>query len=197
MKKVFVLFAIVSCLIFTGNALAGDKLVATMSGQPYYETDTMRTHAIQLPSVFVDGTGPITSSTAPNCTTVDNVAAIVWDNSGETAEIQFTHAATADFKGLEIKIAATSSGVTGSEQAIDWSVFVQDDDTALGTVIAQTGAAFTETTMTTNIDEITLTLDATGIAAVTKSSSLIHVAIWNNGSSDATLEVKGITVREK
>jgi hypothetical protein len=159
-------------------------------------SDAVRQYSVQIPSLFVDGTGPITSASAPNCTTVDNVVAAVYDNSGETAEIQFTHAASSAFKGLTIKVPATSSGATGSEQALDWSIFVQDNDGNIGTEIAQTGASYDSTTMDAAIDEVTLTLDATGIAAVTGGTSVITIATWNNGTSDNTLEIKGIKVRE-
>ena len=158
--------------------------------------DAVQTWAVPLGGLFVDGTGPITSSTAPNLTTVDNVGAVVYDNSGEVAEIQFSYAPSTYFAGMTVKIFATSSVATGSQQAVDWSIFVHKDDTALPVVVAQTGAAYTSAKMDTSVDVVTLTLDATGIAAITGGTSLVTVAIWNNGTSNGTLEIKGIKVTE-
>ena len=196
MKKL-ILLLIVFMLAFTSLAFAKDKLVTTMSGRNYYYVDSVRHYVVQLPSLFVDGTGPITSATAPNCTTIDNVAAVVYDSSAEVAEIQFTHPVSLDFGGLKLEVTATSSVATGSLQALDWSIFVQDPDTAIGTAVAQAGATFTSTAMDTKNDTVTLTLNAAGIAAVTRGTSVIDVAIWNNGTGDGTLEIKGIKVLEQ
>ena len=152
--------------------------------------------SIQLASLFVDGSGPITNATAPNLTTVDNVGKVVWDNSGETAEIQFTRPITPAFAGMTVKIEATSSGISGNEQKIDWSVFYQKDGAAIGTVIAQTGVSFTEAAMDTTVDEIELTLNQAAINAITKGTGTLHVALKNASINSSTLEVSGIKVNE-
>jgi len=196
MKKL-ILLLIVFMLAFTSITFAKDKLVTTMSGRNYYYVESLRDYMVQLPSLFVDGAGPILTSTAPDCSTVDNVAAVVYASSAEVAEIQFMHPVSLDFGGLKIEVTATSSVATGSLQALDWSIFVQDPDSTIGTVVAQTGAAFTSTSMDTENDKVTLTLNAAGIAAVTRGTSVIDIAIWNDGTGNGTLEIKGIKVLEQ
>lgn len=169
--------------------------VATQQSVKAY-VDRLKRTTIQLASVFVDGTGPITAASAPNLATTDNVGAITYDNSGETSEIQFTYMPTNSFAGLQVNVIANSSVAAGSQQALDWSVFVYADDAAIGTVIAQTGASFSSTSLDTSGELMTLTLDATGIAAVTGGTSRMHIALWNNGTSNGTLEIKNIDLLE-
>jgi len=226
MKRILIIFTVLAVLFsIVPAAFCGDKAV-TMGTRSYYDildedamgsdsataiptqqsvkayvdntVDRVKRTAIPLGSVFVDAVGPITSSSAPNLTTVDNVGAIVYDDSDETAEIQFEWAPEADWNGtFTIDVIATSSGAAGSEQAIDWTIYVYDDGaTTIPTAVAQTGAAFTSTSMDGSPDKATLTLDDTGKAAITAGTSLVKVAIFNAGTSSNTLEIKGITTNE-
>ena len=152
--------------------------------------------SIALASLFVDGAGPILSSTAPDLTTVDNIGKVVYANSGETAEIHFPWSPSLAFAGLQVKVQATSSVNSGPEQAMDWAIIVNVDGSAIGTVIAQTGATFTDYAMDTKVDEITLTLNAAGVNAVTPGEGSVTVQLWNNGTSNGTLEITDIKVKE-
>jgi hypothetical protein len=194
MKKLFITIFLLFFAVSAYATTIKDDMKYT--GDVSFTDHTPAEYAVPLGSLFVDGAGPILSSTAPNLATTDNVGAVVYDNSGEVAEIQFTHATSKTFAGLKVKVIATSSGLTGTEQAVDWSIFVYDADAVLGTVIAQTGVSFTGTTMDTVSNEVVLTLNAAGIAAITGGTSVIHVAVWNNSSNNATLEIKGIRVDE-
>jgi hypothetical protein len=157
-----------------------------------------RVHRIPVPlaSVFVDGTGPITSSSAPNLTTVDNAGAIVYDDHSEHAEIQFDWYPDTYFTGMEVHLWCSSSGADGTEHAVDWSVLVHDDGVAFPTAIAQTGASLTSSALDEHEEEVTLTLNATAIAAITGGSSAVDVAVWNDGTSDNTFEIKKIAIHE-
>jgi len=195
MKKLVIIFSLLLWASVCSATTIKDDMKYT--GDVAFTGDhTMAEYSVNLSSVFVDGVGPITSSSAPNCTTVDNVAAIVYDSSAEEAEIQFTHAVTKTFKGLQIKVMATSSGNSPTETSLDWAVYAYKDGVALGTVLAQTGMSFTETSLTTTADEVTLTLNAAGIAAVTGGATVLHIAIWNVSTTDFTTEIKGIRVKE-
>jgi len=168
-----------------------DSGVTTSIANPEY--------AVQLASLFVDSVGPITAASAPNLATTDNVGAVVYDDSSEVAEVQFHHYASAGFKGLEIRIGATSDTASSSGQAMDWSIMAHDGTgSAIATVVAQTGASFASSTMDASIDEITLTLDAAGIAAITPGTTVLNVNLFNAGTTPAavTLEIKYIKVRE-
>ena len=161
-----------------------------------FPSRTLRT-AVPLGGLFVDGTGPITNATAPNLTTVDNVAAVVYDNSTEVAEIQFSWVPDPTMTAMAVKILATSSDASGADISVDWSIFVHNADTNIATVVAQTHATFDSATMDVSNDLVTLTMDATGIAAITAASSAVTIAVWNQGTaSSETLEIKAIWIEE-
>ena len=151
---------------------------------------------IPLGSVMVDGTGPITDSTAPNLATTDNVAAITYDNSGETAEIQFTWVPDANYTAMTVNMICTSSNATGTDNAVDWSIFVHGNDVDIPSATGQTGASLTSTTLDTSEELVTLTLDATGIAAVTAGTSPVTIAVWNASTDNYTLEIKALWIEE-
>jgi len=174
----------------------GDAVLPTGSIGAGEITDAVYRIPVPLASVFVDGTGPITSSSAPNLTTTDNVAAIVWDNSGETAEIQFPWYPDTNFTSLTVNLICTSSGADGTEHAVDWGIWVHGNDVGLPSVIGQTGASLTSATLDASEELVTLTLDATGIAAIAAGTSGVDIAVWNNGSSNNTLEIKQMYLGE-
>jgi len=161
-----------------------------------YTGNLVSEYDIQLSSVFVDGTGPISSVSTPNLTTVDNVGAIVYDTSGETTEIQFQHVPSPAFAGLEVTVLATSDQVSGITQLIDWSIIYNRKGASIGTAIAQTGVSFSNQRMDVNVDECKLTLNQAGINAVKAGDGVIGINIWNAGKSVGTTEIKGITVKE-
>ena len=154
---------------------------------------------VNLCSVFVDASGPITAATAPNVATADNVGAITWDNSGETAEIQFNWSPSANYvSGMQIEVVMSSSTADGTDVALDWSVFVHDSAATFGTAIAQTSVGATGASLDASTEVVTLTLNSTGEAAVTAGTSVVTIALWNSavaGSTGST-EIKAITILE-
>lgn len=156
--------------------------------------------AVPIGSVFIDGGNDIDDASAPNITTVDNVGAIVYDDSTETAEIQFGWAPSSGYvSGMQIEVVLSSSVADGTDKGLDWSIFVHDNDVAFDTAIGQTAVAFTSTTLDASIEVVTLTLNSTGEAAITAGSSNITIALFQSyatGGTDGTVEIKAITILE-
>ena len=173
----------------------GDSLKFTGDDGVRHSIGPLR-HPVPLGGLFVDGVGPITSTSAPNLTTVNSVPAVRWDNSAEKTKVTFQFYPTKGFKGLKINIWASSTGATGTQHAVDWAIRVQKDGQPYGSEVAQTGASFTETHMDVEMDKVTVTLNAAGIADITGGSDLVDISIWNDGTSNYTLDVKGIELDE-
>jgi hypothetical protein len=155
---------------------------------------------IQLASVFVDADGDIDDASAPSLTTTDNVGAIVWDDSSETAEIQFNYAPSANYQDdfqIEAVVSSDTADADGSK-SLDWAIWVHDHNATFDTAIAQTHATTTSTTLDASTEVLTLTVNSTGDAAITAGSSVVTIALWLSGESGDTgnFEIKGITVLE-
>ncbi len=157
---------------------------------------------IQLSSVFVDGSGPIGGTgglNVPYLTTADNVGAIVWDDSLESVEIQFNWSPSVNYvDGLQIEAVVSSSTADGTDVGLDWAIFVHDTSTSFGTSIAQDSVRATGATLDASGEVITLTLNATGEAAITSGSSVVTIALFNSAvaGSLGTTEIKAITILE-
>jgi len=183
------------------NGIEGTPIGATDPSTGNFTTLSVSTSKvtripIPLTSVVVDGTGPITSATAPAVTTVDTVGAIVWDNSSEVAEIQFDWYPDVNMSAMSLNLICTSSHATGTDNAVDWGIWVHGNDLAIPSVTAQTGATLTSTTLDATEELVTLTLDATGLAAITAGTSAVTIGVWNASTDDYTLEIKKIYLEE-
>lgn len=213
MKKRIVIIACLITLIFTGAAIAeivqhsGKRGVAGYlgdSGHIWRELWVNEAHfpkriAVDICSVFVDGTGPITAASAPNVATADNVGAITWDDSSETAEVQFTWAPSTGYvDGMQVELVVSSDAADGTDKLFTWSVFVQDTDLAFGSATAQTAVACTSATLDASNELVTLTLNATAEALITAGSSVVTIAIANSNASGGagSTEIKNITILE-
>jgi len=155
--------------------------------------------AVDICSVFVDGTGPITAASAPNVATADNVGAITWDDSSETAEVQFAWSPSSGYvDGMQVQIVVSSDTADGTDKLFTWSVFVQDNDLAFGSATAQTAVAFTSATLDASNEVVTLPLNATAEALITAGSSVVTIAIANSNASGGagSTEIKNITILE-
>ena len=160
-----------------------------------YTGNLVSEYSVPLNSVVVDAVGPIRSNTTPYLTVADSVAAIVYANSGSTAKIMFTHAPSPAFAGMTIKVLASSS-VSGTTQGLDWSIIANRPGKSFASAIAQSGKSFTEQRLDVNNGEIELKLNTAGINAVKAADGVISVNLWNEGTSNGTLEIKGIKVKE-
>jgi len=155
--------------------------------------------AVPIGSVFVDGGNDIDDASTPNITTVDNVGAILYDDSGETTGVQFPWAPSANYvSGMQLEVVMSSDVADGTTQYLDWSVFVQDNDGAFATASAQTGVAGTSATLDASNEVVTLTLNTTADALITAGSSVVTIELWSSGASGSlgTTEIKNITIIE-
>lgn len=150
---------------------------------------------LPLAAAFLDGTGVIGNdgTTAPGLAETDNIPAIVYASSGESTKLQWTFRLPNDYvSGLTLKVLASSSVADGTEQAVDWQIWVNGDDVTFDAgAIAQTGAAFSNATLDASDEEVSMALDDTGEAALTAGAT-VTIDLWNAGTSDGTLEIKGV-----
>ena len=155
--------------------------------------------AIPLGSMFIDGTGPITDSTAPNLTTKDNTGKIVYDNSGETAEIQFEYYPGANATGMSVNLLVNSDTNVGTRQiGVGWGFYHNADVSPFGTLVPQYGFAVADTVNeSTSNNAITLTMDATAFALLTPGSSAAKIVVFNASVHvSASLEISHIWINE-
>lgn len=156
---------------------------------------TTRTFELPLVAAFIDGTGVMGNdgTTAPGMAETDNIPAIVYASSAEQTKVQWTFRVPADYSsGLGFRILMSSSVATSAGQSIDWQLWVNDDDTTFdAAAVAQDAVSPTSSTLDASNEVITLSIDATGEAALS-AGSFITVDIWNAGTSSATTEIKGI-----
>lgn len=154
-----------------------------------------KTFDLPLVGAFLDGTGVMGNdgTTAPGMAEVDNVPAIVWASSAEQVKCQWTIRVPDDYiSGLGFRILMSSSAATSTGQSIDWQFWVNDDDTTFdAAAISQDAVAPTSSTLNASNEVVTLTIDATGEAAIS-AGSFLTIDIWNAGTSDNTTEIKGI-----
>lgn len=144
----------------------------------------------------VDGGNDIDDASAPNLTTVDNIPAIVWDSSAEITGIQKTFRLPPDYvpgTALVLYALISSDTAAGTTTGLDWSLWDNADDTAFdAAAIAQSSVMSTSTTLDASNDILTLTLDATGIAALI-AGHFYTIEVFNATTHvSANLELKGL-----
>ena len=154
-----------------------------------------RSFNLALTEAFLDGTGIIGNdgTTAPGVGETDNIPAIVYASSAESTKCQWTFRVPTDYSsGLGFRILMSSSNATSTGQSIDWQLWVNDDDVGFdAAAISQDAVSPTSSTLDASNELITLTMDATGEAALS-AGSFVTVDIWNAGTSDNTTEIKGV-----
>lgn len=155
--------------------------------------------AVQLASVFQDGGNDADDASTPTLTETDNVGSLVYDSSAETTGFQFSWPPSANYQsGMQIEVAISSDTADGTAQYLDWSVFVQDTDSAFGVETDQTGALGTSATLDASNEVVTLSLDATGEALITAGTSVVTIELWSSPvvGCMGTTEIKTITILE-
>ena len=190
--------------IYTSDDIeVGDDLYviddATVSGDlsltGTFTNSSERSFNLALTEAFLDGTGIIGNdgTTAPGVGETDNIPAIVYASSAETTKCQWTFRVPDYYSsGLGFRILMSSDNATSVGQSIDWQLWVNDDATTFdAAAIAQDAVSPTSSALDASNEVITLTIDATGEAALS-SGSYVTVDIWNAGTSDNTTEIKGI-----
>jgi len=148
-----------------------------------------------LAAAFIDGTGVMGNdgTTAPGLAETDDIPAIVYASSAETTKIQWTFELPDDYgSDLGFRLLISSGVADGTEQSIDWQLWINDDDLTFdAAAVDQDAVAGTSATLDASCELITLTIDATGEAAISAGDT-ITVDIWNASTSDGTLEIKKV-----
>jgi hypothetical protein len=164
-----------------------------VSGNIYNESE--RSFNLPLVAAFLDGTGVIGNdgTTAPGVAETDNIPAIVYASSAEQVKCQWTFRVPSDYSsGLGFRVLMSSSVASPASQSIDWEIWVNDSGTGFdAAAIAQDAVAPTSTALDASNEVVTLTIDATGEAAIS-AGSFLTIDIWNAGTGDGTTEIKGI-----
>jgi len=156
------------------------------------------TREIYLPMAgwAIDGGDDIDENTAPDIGDDDNIPSITWDDSGETGAIQQTFRLPSTWvSGTALTFYALISSDTdaGAAVKLDWQIWVNTDGTVFDAgAIAQTVvSAAADASPDTKNEVLTLTLDATGIAALT-AGDWITLDLFNATThASANLELKG------
>lgn len=202
MKISRIVLLLVLGVLMASPALAG--IETYMGVQPelrrYLDAreDPTKSFELMLTGAFLDGTGMIGAdgTTAPGIAETDNVPAIVYASSGEQVKLQWTFTMPTDYgSGLSFRVMMSSSAATSTGQSIDWQLWNNRDDTTFdASAIGQAAVAPTSATLNASNEVVTLTIDATGEAALS-AGDVVTVDIWNAGTSDATTEIKAIQAR--
>lgn len=153
-----------------------------------------RSFSLPLAGAAIDGGDDIDDGSAPDITTLDTVPAILWDDSSETAAVQWTFRLPSDFaSGLVVYALVSSNDASGSGTILDWAVAVNADDTAFASPTAQTQVACTSATLDASNEVLTLTSDATA-EALYSAGTWITLELFNASTNDDDLELKGVDV---
>jgi len=143
-----------------------------------------------LNDAFIVGTGIMSNdgTTAPGVAITDSIPKIIYASSAETAKLAWNLKLPNYNGGLVVKMLVSGSSPDYTSQRIDWDLIFNSPGTVFATEIAQTAAQPTETALSTKNGLITLTPNAAALAAASKDT-LITLQIWNDGSSDYTMEI--------
>ena len=171
--------------ITVSTALTGTSVVTATN-----IVDNTGTINFPLGAAMVDGTGPILAGTAPNLTTLDNVAAILYDNSTEVTPVQWTFPVPDDYVSTMVFYASISSNAANAGTILDWALIQNRNDVGFGGVTAQTLVAATSTTLDASNEVLTLTPNAAG-AALFVDGATISFEIFNASTDVGNIEIKG------
>lgn len=182
--------------IYDEDAMGSDDAsgLATQQSIKAYVDNLTSTKSFDLPlaSCLVDGTGPITAATAPNLTTLDNIAAILYDDSGETAGVSWTFRVPSDYStDLGFYVMVSSNDASGSGTKLDYQFFVNNDDTGFASATAQDVVECTSATLDASNEVLHLNPDATAEVLFT-SGAWVTLEIFNASTNDDDLEIKGV-----
>jgi hypothetical protein len=175
--------------------------------------ETREWTTLNVTSAYVHDAGPITTATAPNATTIDEMPAILYDNSGETVGVSWTLQVPTDYKtgvnGALVVYALVSTGSRNvklsrnfSDLKLDWVVYRNRDGVAFdATSYAQ------DTVSAGAASEMDLSNEVLTLTASQALQNSIAVGDWltftfmnastcslNNAGYGDDLEIKGLSV---
>jgi hypothetical protein len=168
----------------TGTGVVSDTNIA----------DVTRSFSLPLAGAAIDGGDDIDDGSAPDITTLDNIPAILWDDSSETAAVQWTFRLPSDFvSDLVVYALVSSNDASGSGTKLDWAAAVNTDDTGFASPTAQDVVECTSATLDASNEVLTLTADAT-LEALLSAGTWISLEVFNASTNDDDLELKGLDV---
>lgn len=152
--------------------------------------DPTRTIYFDIGAAAVDSGNDVDDASAPNLTTLDNIPAILWDDSGETVGVQWTFPVPADYSsGMVVYAMVSSNDASGTGTKLDWALIKNADDTGFASLTAQDLVECTSATLDASNEILTLTPDATG-AALFVDGAIITLELFNASTNDDDLELK-------
>jgi len=158
--------------------------------------DITRTKTMSLASFYSTASDTfLTDSTEPNVALLDAVPGIVYASSAEVTSIMRSFPLDADYSGaLKFHAMVSSSTSTTDGMSLDWGIYVNEDDTTFDTSLIPQASGSISTPCNGSNEVMTLTLDATGLAAIS-AGDLITFALWNSDTRPGkvnTTEIKGV-----
>ena len=172
--------------------------------------ETREWTSLDLVSAYVDGSGPITTATAPalEATAHDNIPAIRYDGSSETTGVSWTKRVPTNYKtggqGGLLVYALVSSGTRTtnrdfSDIGIDWLVWLNRDDRAFASSeYAQSTVMCSGTTIDESNEVLTLYASSALVNAI-QAGDWLTFEFFNASTSSLTgyeddLEIKGLDI---
>lgn len=194
----------------TGSTITATGLITTT----HISDNTDEWFSLNPCSAYIDGSGPISTSTTPalSSTAIDNIAAILYDGSDETTAVSWTQRIPSnmcvDGSGglvvyLLVSTGTRSTNRTFSDLKVDWSIWVNKDGVAFdssefGQSTVTCGAS---SEMDRSNEVLTLTANSTAINGLS-AGDWVTIEIFNASTSSLTgneddLEIKGGSVHAK
>lgn len=175
--------------VTSGASITGGLTVAGgLSG-----ATTSRSFPVALLSAYCTDAakmlGADQTETTPGVATRDNMPAVIWADN-ETSKAQWTFRLPSDYStALSFRLLSSASSIT-TPSTVGWQIWVNKDGQAFATTaVSQTAVAMVGGD--TSNEEVTLTVDATGLAAIS-SGNWISIDLWNTTTGNGSLEIKGI-----
>ena len=136
----------------------------------------------------------VDDNSVPRLLTRDDVPALVWSSSRETSNIQQTFRLKPGYNGLlEFYALFSSDTNAGLDVGLNWRIWVNGAYAFDTTPIEQGVVASSGTTHSTSNELLTLTVNATGLAAIS-IGDWITIEIQNATShTSANFELKGFS----
>jgi len=152
-----------------------------------------RTIFFNLSAGQEDGGADLDEGSTPTLGTIDDVPAVVWDNSGETTAAMWSFPVPADYStGMVFYAMISSDTAAGATNKIDWALTQNGDDAGFGSSDAQAVVASTSATLDASCDVLTLTPDTSG-AALFAAGKIITIEIFNGTThASANTELKAL-----
>lgn len=165
--------------------------------------DITRVITLSLCSAWLEGVGPIgiDGTTAPgiNTTALDGIYGIVYGSSAEVASLGWTFTIPPDYStGLAFRtLVSTDTDTATASFSLDWELWRNRADTTFNaSAYTQTAVGFSAgSTPSASNEMLTLTADATALAAITAGDIVTVKLINADARVSGTTEIKSLEAR--